>query len=102
CGFIFTSCPSLTMARTSPLERSAIEHRSSPASRAAAARISGSFCTGTAGARRSMVALLATVVSSFDLSRGAYSRGLFGKNLVQCLDRFIYVLALDDVGRQEP
>src|ERR1017187_142084 len=88
------------MARTSPLERSATEHMSSPARRAAAARMSGSFCTGTAMFGLSIIALLATVVSSCGLCR-ALCRGVFCKDFVECLDGCVHVGALQNIRRQE-
>src|SRR5579863_8325054 len=98
-GLRLTSWPSLRMARTSPLERSPIEQRSSPASRAAAARISGSFCTGMETSRRSIVALLATVFSSCGGCGGVCS--MFDEDFVEGRDRCVHMLVLQNVGRQE-
>src|SRR5580700_103879 len=75
-----------------------MEHRSSPDMRAAAARMSGSFSTGTGVALRSMVALLAMMLSSCGRT---VRRGMFGKNFVQCGNRRIDVAALQNVRRQE-
>src|SRR5208282_2434086 len=86
------------MARTSALERSAMEHRSSPDMRAAAARMSESFSTGTAVSLRSMVALLAMMFSSCGR---AVRRGVFNKDFVQCSNRRIDMAALQNVRRQE-
>src|ERR1700733_9826931 len=93
-GFRFTSWPSLRIARTSPLERSETEHISSPASRAAAARISGSFSTGIAGSRCSMVALLATGMSSCGLSCGL--RCVLSEDFVQRGNGMIDMFALEN------
>src|SRR5579863_10038674 len=100
-GLRFTSWPSLRMARTSALDRSAIEHMSSPARRAAAARMSGSFSTGTA-ARSMIVVLLATICSFSSFRGGLRGACVFGKYLVKRSDRGIDVRALQNVGRQEP
>src|ERR1039458_6717967 len=100
-GLRLTSCPSLRIARTSLLDRSAMEHMSSPASRAAAARISGSF--STASSWRSMVALLATVLSScgVDGLRTARGGSMFRKDFVQRSDGGVHMRALENVGWQE-
>src|SRR5271165_6612376 len=102
-GLRLTSWPSLRMARTSPLDRSATEHMSSPASRAAAARMSGSWCTGTASSRLSIVVLLATAVSSCAVGGvcAAVRGGMFGKDLVQRRDGGVHMGALQNIRRQE-
>src|SRR5580704_18653139 len=97
-GLRLTSWPSLRMARTSALERSAMEHMSSPASRAAAPRISGSFCTGISS-RPSMVALLATLVSACGVGGGGCC--MFGEDFVEGRDRCVHIGALQDVRGQE-
>src|SRR5208337_961935 len=97
-GLLLTSWPSFRVARTSALERSAMEHRSSPAMRAAAARMSGSFSTETAASLRSMVALLAMMFSSCGRT---VRRGVFGEKFVQRGNRRIDVAALQNVRRQE-
>src|SRR3974390_331841 len=102
-GLRLTSWPNLRMARTSALERSPMEQRSSPARRAAAARMSGSFCTGTTS-RCSIVALLAKVLSSCGVGGvvcGAERGAAFGENFVECTDRCVHMGALQDVRRQE-
>src|SRR5215472_9371075 len=86
------------MARTSLLERSPIEHMSSPARRAAAARMSGSWFTGSDTSRCSIVALLAKVLSSCVRS-GVCS--MFGEDFVKGRDRCIHMLLLQNVRRQE-
>src|SRR5437868_330319 len=73
---------------------------SSPANRAAAARMSESCCTGTA-CRRSIVALLATVASSCNLVGGTYGRCVLGEYLIQSRNSFIHMCAMQDVGRQK-
>src|SRR5260370_15771731 len=91
------------MARTSALERSAMEHMSSPARRAAAARMSGSFCTGIEICC-SIVALLAKVFSSCGVRGVGWateSCGMFSKNLVERRNGGIHVGALQNVRRQE-
>src|ERR1017187_8427986 len=104
-GFRFTSCPSFNIARTSPLDKSAIEQRSSPASRAAAASTSGSFCTGTPTSRRSIV-LLTMLVSSCGCRGTLTGRILpgckFCKDFVQRCDCCIHMRALQYEWRQEP
>src|ERR1035438_333063 len=97
-GLRLTSWPSLTVARTSPLERSAMEHISSPFKRAAAARISGSFPTGTTGA--SMRVLLAMGLSSCGWGSDL-GWGISGEDLVQCGNGGVHMNALEDVRRQE-
>src|SRR6266568_3811350 len=95
------------MARTSALDKSAMEHRSSPASRAAAARTSLSFCTGIADSRCSIVALLATAVSSCGLGclgGGLFAtecRGEFCEDIIQRLNGGVDVGALQNVRRKE-
>src|SRR5271157_945491 len=102
-GLRFTSWPSLRMARTSALERSAMEHRSSPASRSTAARMSGSLSMETAGARGSMTALLATCLSSYGISCscGCSVCGMLSEDFVKRADGDIDVGAFEDVGRQK-
>src|ERR1700761_1311837 len=86
------------MARTSPADKSEMEHMSSPDMRAAAANISASFSTGAAGSRRSRI-LVTTCVSSCGWGCGAGC--LFGQDLVECSNSCIDVFALQDVRRQE-
>src|SRR5580692_10125888 len=93
------------MARTSALLRSAMEHISSPESRAAAARMSGSFCTGMAISAFSRV-LLTTVCASCGLRSGLglridRLRRVLCEDLVQRLDGGFHVAALKNVGRQK-
>src|ERR1039457_6531027 len=97
-GLRLTSWPSLRIARTSALDRSAIEHRSSPAMRAAEASMSRSFSTGIAVSLRSMVALLNMMFSSCGRT---VRRGVFQKDFVQRGNRRIDVAALQNVRRQE-
>src|SRR4051812_4877869 len=97
-GLRLTSWPSFKMARTSPLERSPTEQRSSPASRAAAARMSGSLCTLNGTSCRSIVALLATVSSC---GVGGNVCSMFGEDFVESRDRCVHMFLLQDVGRQE-
>src|SRR4051794_10550141 len=97
-GLRLTSWPSFKMARTSPLERSPTEQRSSPASRAAAARMSGSLCTVNGTSCRSIVALLATVSSC---GVGGNVCSMFGEDFVESRDRCVHMFLLQDVGRQE-
>src|ERR1039458_7844092 len=97
-GLRLTSCPSFMMARTSALERSAIEQRSSPAIRAAAARISGSFCTETSSSLRSMVVLLAMMVTS---RRRVVRRSMYGEDFVQRGNCRVHMGAFQNVRRQE-
>src|SRR5208337_2639920 len=92
--------PSLRMARTSALERSAMEHRSSPASRSTAARMSGSLSMETAGARGSMTALLATCLSSYGISCSC-GCSVCSEDFLQRADGDIDVGAFEDVGRQK-
>src|SRR5579872_2542277 len=98
-GLRLTSCPSLRMARTSGAERSAMEHMSSPAMRAAAARMSGSRSTGIAVCR----VLVATRVSSYGwgCGRGCSLRCLLSQNLVECRYCLVDVFAFQNVRRQE-
>src|ERR1035437_5100836 len=102
-GLSFTSWPSLRIARTSALERSAMEHKSSPANRAAAARMSGSFSTGTTSSRGSIVALLDTCLFSCGVGCGwgCCLGGMFGKNCVQCAYGGVHVVPMQDIRRQE-
>src|ERR1700677_234179 len=108
-GLRLTSWPSLRMARTSALERSAMEHMSSPARRVAAARISGSFCTGTEVAGlvsgRSMVALLDMGLTSCSVSGSvcgsADSARMFSEDFVERSDGGVYVSALQNIRGQE-
>src|ERR1700685_1844015 len=112
-GLRLTSCPSFMMARTSALERSAIEQRSSPDMRAAAARTSGSFCTGTADCLRSSplrsgslrssslwsrVVLLTMMMTS---SRRVVRRSMYCENLIERGNRGVNVGAFQNVRRQE-
>src|SRR5580658_4617738 len=98
-GLRLISWPSLRIARTSPLVRSAIEHRSSPARRAAAARISGSFSTGIASGLLSMVALLATLMSS--CRRGCGMGRVFRQDCVERSNGRVHISALEDVRGEE-
>src|SRR5579864_3727613 len=86
------------MARTSPLDRSPMEHISSPASRAAAARMSGSLFTGSEASCCSTVARLANVLSSCGCGDVC---SMLGENFVQGRDRSVHMLALQNVRRQK-
>src|SRR5438045_4541945 len=98
-GLRLTSWPSFRMARTSALERSPMEHRSSPASRAAAARMSGSLCTGNGTSRGSIVALLAKLFSSCGVGGGVCS--VFSEDFVESRYAQVHVLMLQNVRRQK-
>src|SRR5580692_4486424 len=101
-GLRFTSCPSFKIARVSALDRSLIEHRSSPASRAAADRISWSCSTGIAAICRSINALLATNLSShFSGITHRSAVGVLRKNLIQCRDSLVHMFFLKNERRQE-
>src|ERR1039458_8511245 len=101
-GLRLTSWPSLRMARTSALERSAMEHMSSPFRRAAAARTSVSLATGTAG--DSMRVLLAMGFTSCGVGYGFGYGGrgcVFREDFVERRDGGVHMGALEDVRRQE-
>src|ERR1700679_30728 len=103
-GLRLTSWPSLRMARTSALVRSAIEQRSSPDRRAAAERTSGSFWTETAASGLSIVALSDMVGSCCAHCRAlglGDSTRMFGEDFVEGTNRGVHVSALQNVGRQE-
>src|SRR5579871_6802226 len=87
------------MARTSALERSPMEHMSSPASRAAAARMSGSWCTGKGISFPAMVALVATMFSS--CGAGGKFCSMFGEDFVKGRYARVHMLVLQNVRRQE-
>src|ERR1700722_5985730 len=94
------------IALTSALERSLIEHISSPASRAAAVRMSWSCSTGIAVICRSTNALLATNLSShaYGCSAGASHReavGVLLENFIQCADGSVHIFLLKYERRQE-
>src|ERR1039458_9659052 len=99
-GLRLTSWPSLRMARTSAVERSAMEHISSPFNRAAAARISGSLWTGSAG-ECSRVALLAMNLSSLGGCGGVSCGRVFREDFVECDDGGVDVSAFQNIWRQE-
>src|ERR1700743_1653674 len=90
------------MPRTSPADRSEMEHMSSPDMRAAAAKMSASFSTAIVSSWRSII-LVTTCVSSCGLGCGWGCRAgcMFRENFIQRANGCIDVFALEDVRRQE-
>src|SRR3984957_18349325 len=101
-GLRLTSWPSLRMARTSALERSLMEHMSSPASRAAAVRTSSSCWTASAVVCCSRNALLATCLSScMGGAAHGVGVGVGGKDLIQRGDGVVDMRGLKNERRQK-
>src|ERR1700677_4772246 len=90
------------LAATSRWERSAIEHRSRPASvTEASASMLLSWCTAFSSTSKVLLAIPWSPCVLMRRSHAGHACTLFAQNFVQCGDRDIHVLAPHDVRRKK-